>query len=350
MTYLQVMKESKASSDWIAARERYIALNAALRDADKRISEAEKALKASEAEHEATEAASSSAIAEQERVVALTKKGYGKLLDTYGPIEVYEWWIKVPGGGGPSKGARALVSRVGAVTTYNTVEVNVKKKGGLGGAAVGGLLLGPVGAVAGYAVRRKTDVKTTNTPHTEDTREELVQISGKGFAYTTSFSGWGIGTSLANSINRQSSVKTLAKKELPSRVAALARLEKEQSAGRKAGKSTINRANRAIEAAWQNRADSYANALSAWKRYQAIRPPLPMQVAATVIPGIENRAFRFIAPILLVVSLAAVLYSARGTAPSMNVADWVALVAFISFLFVLIDARQLSPNEKIRKG
>ena len=343
------MAASKAGSDWYEARARYIAAGALLREADKGINEAEKALKSSVGEHAATEAASTNAVAEQERVVALTKKGYGKLLDSYGLIEVYEWWIKVPGGGGPAKGAHAQVSRAGALTTYNTVEVNVKKKGGLGGAAVGGLLLGPVGAVAGFAVRRKTDVKTTNTPHTEDTREELVQITGKGFAYATSFSGWGTGTSLANEINRRSSVHTTAKKELPSRVAALARLEKAQSAGRKAGKSAISRANREIEEAWQYRADSYSSALSRWKRYSAIRPPLLVHVAATVIPGIENRAFRIIAPILLAVSITAGLYSARGAVPSVNPADWVALVAGLSLLVVLINSRQLAPNARVRK-
>ena len=74
-----------------------------------------------------------------------------------------------------------------------------------------------------------------------------------------------------------------------------------------------------------------------------------MHVAATVIPGIENRAFRIIAPILLAVSIAAALYSARGAVPSMNPADWVALVAGLSLLVVLINSRQLAPNARVRK-
>ena len=343
------MVTSKAAADWVDARARYVAAKALLKEADKSINEAEKELKAFVGQQAASEAQATNAVAEQENLVALTKKGYGRLLDSFGAVEVYEWWIKFPGGGGPAKGARAQVSRAGALTTYNTVDVQVKKKGGLGGAAVGGLLLGPVGAVAGYAVRRKTDIKTTNTPHTEDTREELVQISGKGFAYATSFAGWGTGTSLANAVNRRSSVTTTAKGELAGREAALARLIGAEAAGKRAGKSALGKANREIEEAWEYRSETYSSALSRWKKYAAVRPSLLIHAAATIVPGIESRSFNVFAPVLLAASLATGLYSALGAVPSPNPADFVAVAALVGFGWVLLDARQLEPAARARK-
>ena len=337
---------ARSASDWIDARAAYVSANAKLKAADKEIKDAESALTEVTGQQASSETEAAKAVVKQEQLVALTKKGYGAVLDSYGSVTVYEWWVAVPGGGGPAKGAQASVSRVGALTTYNTVNVQVKKKGGLGGAAVGGLLLGPVGAVAGYAVRRKTDVTTTNTPHREDTRQELVQISGKGYAYTATFSGWGFGTSLANAINRRSSVTSTAKQELPKREEQLERLIDAATSGKQASKSAIGKATRVVDVAWDQRDAMYRDAVSRWKVYSASRPSLGVHFLATLIPGVKRKAFNALAPILLIASVGAGLYSATGSISSLNIADGIALISALGLTLVFVHARQSAPTER----
>jgi hypothetical protein len=61
--------------------------------------------------------------------------------------------------------------------------VQGKTKGGLGGAVVGGVLLGPAGAVVGAVASRKTTVKTD--VQKVDTRQFELELTGPGFSWST---------------------------------------------------------------------------------------------------------------------------------------------------------------------
>jgi len=335
-------------SSWLDLREQYGAVSEQLKAVDQQIKQAEAQLKELEIQQASSAEEIERQIAAQTDVVAMTKKGSGPLIGSYGAVDVYEWWIKVPGGSGPIKGARASVSRVGALTTYNNIDIQVKKKGGLGGAVVGGLAFGPAGAVVGTMLRRKTEVKTTNTPQTQDTRQELVEITGKGFAYTAVFSGWGTGLSLANEINRRSAVKTTPKQELPKREAQLAKLKATRTSSKQVGNRAANAAAEKVDDAWQRRKTVFTQAKRRWTAYADARPSLLQHLALTCLPLPRNGAFSVLSFFSVAVGVSAGVYSAVGSIPSVNPADIVAGLSAVSFAATVVHARKLPPRNLTR--
>jgi hypothetical protein len=107
--------------------------------------------------------------------------GRGSILAKEGPATLYEFWIDVPGYSGPVKGAIARLTQHGDI--HQVSDVKGSTKGGLGGAAVGALAFGPVGAIVGAVVRRKTSVKTEIRE--VDSRQFELEITGPGFAWST---------------------------------------------------------------------------------------------------------------------------------------------------------------------
>lgn len=109
------------------------------------------------------------------------KSGRGRLLAETSDARIYEFWLEFPGYSGISKGATARLTQHGAIRHFRDVESQTK--GGLGGAVVGGLLFGPVGAVVGVVARRKTTVKTNE--RTVDNRKFELELSASGFCWST---------------------------------------------------------------------------------------------------------------------------------------------------------------------
>lgn len=118
--------------------------------------------------------------AARERAAEL-ESGRGALLGRVGDAQLHEFWISVPGYEGPVCGTRARVAQHGDL--HSVSDVTGTTKGGLGAAVVGGLALGPVGAVVGSNVGRKTTVQTT--VRTVDTRSYAIEVEGPGFLYCT---------------------------------------------------------------------------------------------------------------------------------------------------------------------
>jgi len=275
----------RANTDWVIAKSAYLAAKGDLQQADQAVDFAGKALAEvmNAQAQDATER--STAVADQVGLVGATKAGRGRHIGTWGAVEVYEWWIVTREGEGPARGAQAIVSRTGDLTTYNTVSVKVKKKGGLGGAAVGALLSGGTGAVIGFGLRRKTEVETINKPKTVDTREEMVQIFSKAFAYTAHFSGWGSGTALANAVNRQARETSSPKKELEKRTKALAGLKKEMQKASQSYATRVKVVESSVDKAWSARNSGYRKAEKLWSDYVDARPGLIRHVALSLVPA-----------------------------------------------------------------
>jgi uncharacterized membrane protein YhaH (DUF805 family) len=143
------------------ARKQNAVARSAARDAATRADEAARALSSAQARLHELEA------------------GLGAYLGSAGQAVLHEFWISVPGYSGPVRGARARTTQHGDV--HSVSDVTGQTKGGLGGAVVGGLALGPVGAVVGSNVGRKTTVQTT--VRTVDTRSYELEISGPDFMY-----------------------------------------------------------------------------------------------------------------------------------------------------------------------
>lgn len=106
----------------------------------------------------------------------------GELLAEIGSVRVYEFWLKLPTYSGPITGASARLSQHGDV--HQVSDVKGTTKGGLGGAAVGAVLLGPAGAIVGAVASRKTTVNTE--VRTVDTRQFELEVIGPGYAWSTS--------------------------------------------------------------------------------------------------------------------------------------------------------------------
>lgn len=303
----------KPLKTWPQRRLAYRAAALSLRAADRTLDALIKAAASDEAQQQLAQSAATRAIEVQQRLVTRTKDGRGELLATCDGVEVYEWWISVPGGGGPTKGATATVNRVGGISTYNSVDVKVKKKGGLGGAAVGGALLGPAGAVIGFGLRRKTEVQTISTPYAVDTRQEFVHITGRGFSHTLEFYGWGEGKDIAKVIGRQSAGTPSQKKALRERESKLDRLVRKQKKLKNVGKSESAAASKSLEAAWKERDEAYGNAKVRWKKYRKSRPNLLRHLASSIVPGVEKGAFSLLALAMfsttVSLALSAYLYS-----------------------------------------
>jgi hypothetical protein len=113
------------------------------------------------------------------RLAELTS-GRGSILSKVGPATLYEFWLDVPGYSGTVKGAKAKLTQRGDI--HQVSDVKGSTKGGLGGAAIGALAFGPVGAVVGAVVRRKTTVKTD--VREVDTRQYELEIIGPGYAWS----------------------------------------------------------------------------------------------------------------------------------------------------------------------
>jgi len=109
------------------------------------------------------------------------ESGRGTQLASLGQASLYEFWIELPGYSGPVRGATARITRAGDI--QHVSKVTSSTKSGLGGAVAGGLLLGPVGAIVGNNMARKTTVQTNVTQ--VDTRQSELEVIGPGFAWST---------------------------------------------------------------------------------------------------------------------------------------------------------------------
>src|SRR5690349_16955774 len=81
------------------------------------------------------------------------KSGRGKKLASATDIEVFEFWLSIPGYKGSIQKAKAELTTHGSL--QHVSNVSSTSKSGLGGGIVGGLILGPVGAAAGVLATRK---------------------------------------------------------------------------------------------------------------------------------------------------------------------------------------------------
>ena len=116
-----------------------------------------------------------------EKLLADLSAGKGGVLAEVGTARVYGFWLDVPGYSGPIRGATARLTQHGDV--HQVSDVKGTTKGGLGGAAVGAVLLGPAGAIVGAVASRKTTVNTEI--RTVDTRKFELEVIGPGFAWST---------------------------------------------------------------------------------------------------------------------------------------------------------------------
>jgi hypothetical protein len=116
------------------------------------------------------------------------KSGRGKKLASAPDIEVFEFWLSIPGYQGSIQKAKAEMTLHGSL--QHVSNVSSTSKSGLGGGIVGGLVFGPLGAAAGVLATRKNKVST----HVQqvDTRQVELQITGPGYAWSVlAHSGYG---------------------------------------------------------------------------------------------------------------------------------------------------------------
>ncbi|MBO0495315.1 hypothetical protein [Pseudomonas sp. Marseille-Q1929] len=108
------------------------------------------------------------------------KSGRGKKLASAPNIEVFEFWLSIPGYQGSIQKAKAEMTMHGSL--QHVSNVSSTSKSGLGGGIVGGLVFGPLGAAAGVLATRKNKVST----HVQqvDTRQVELQIAGPGYAWS----------------------------------------------------------------------------------------------------------------------------------------------------------------------
>ena len=339
----------RVKPDWTIAKSAYLTAKGDLQLADQELDLAEKLL-ADAAIAQAQDATEkSSTITEQVELVGATKSGRGRHIGTWGSIEVYEWWIVTPEGEGPARGAQAIVSRTGDLTTYNTVDVKVKKKGGLGGAAVGGWAFGPAGAVIGFGLRRRTEVQTINKPKTVDTREEMVQILAKSFAYTGHFSGWGTGTALANAVNKQARETSSPKKAFEQRTKALAGMKEEMRKAAQSHAKQVRAAESSLEKAWTERDSVYRNTSKLWNEYLEARPRLISHIALSLVP--TRPGFHPLSAALTIMLVGTYLVALSGNAAMrQDVLLASMLVVTAALLVSLAWMRGFSPRERNRRG
>jgi gas vesicle protein len=112
--------------------------------------------------------------------VSELQSGKGKSLASASEIEVFEFWLSIPGYQGSIQSAKAEVTLHGSL--QHVSNVSSTSKSGLGGGIVGGLVFGPLGAAAGVLATRKSKVST----HVQkiDTRQVELQITGPGYAWS----------------------------------------------------------------------------------------------------------------------------------------------------------------------
>lgn len=108
------------------------------------------------------------------------KSGRGKKLASAPNIEVFEFWLSIPGYQGSIQKAKAEMTMHGSL--QHVSNVSSTSKSGLGGGIVGGLVFGPLGAAAGVLATRKNKIST----HVQqvDTRQVELQITGPGYAWS----------------------------------------------------------------------------------------------------------------------------------------------------------------------
>lgn len=116
------------------------------------------------------------------------KSGRGKKLASAPNIEVFEYWLSIPGYQGSIQKAKAEMTLHGSL--QHVSNVSSTSKSGLGGGIVGGLVFGPLGAAAGVLATRKNKVSTQ--VQQVDTRQVELQIAGPGYAWSVlAHSGYG---------------------------------------------------------------------------------------------------------------------------------------------------------------
>lgn len=108
------------------------------------------------------------------------KSGRGKKLASAPDIEVFEFWLSIPGYRGSIQKAKAEMTLHGSL--QHVSNVSSTSKSGLGGGIVGGLIFGPLGAAAGVLATRKSKVSTQ--VQQVDTRQVELQITGPGYAWS----------------------------------------------------------------------------------------------------------------------------------------------------------------------
>ncbi|NWC78882.1 hypothetical protein HX798_01110 [Pseudomonas putida] len=106
--------------------------------------------------------------------------GKGKALASVPDIDVYEFWLSIPGYQGSIQGAKAELAMHGSL--QHVSNVSSTSKSGLSGGIVGGLIFGPLGAAAGVLATRKNKVSTRIQE--VDTRQVELQITGPGYAWS----------------------------------------------------------------------------------------------------------------------------------------------------------------------
>lgn len=109
------------------------------------------------------------------------KTGFGNKIISSHKVEVYEFWLNIPGYSGSIEGAKAQLVTHGSLEHVSNVSNETKS--GLTGAVIGGVLLGPLGAAAGVLATRKN--KITTRVDRVDTRQVELQIQGPGYAWST---------------------------------------------------------------------------------------------------------------------------------------------------------------------
>lgn len=109
------------------------------------------------------------------------KTGRGNEIISSHKVEVYEFWLNIPGYSGSIEGAKAQLVTHGSLEHVSNVSNETKS--GLTGAVIGGVLLGPLGAAAGVLATRKN--KITTRVDRVDTRQVELQIQGPGYAWST---------------------------------------------------------------------------------------------------------------------------------------------------------------------
>lgn len=112
--------------------------------------------------------------------LAELQSGKGKSLASAPDIEVFEFWLKIPGYQGSIQNAKAEITSHGSL--QHVSNVSSTSKSGLGGGIVGGLVFGPLGAAAGVLATRKNKVSTNIQKI--DTRQVELQITGPGYAWS----------------------------------------------------------------------------------------------------------------------------------------------------------------------
>ncbi len=106
--------------------------------------------------------------------------GWGAPIAWVGPATLYEFWLDVPGYGGPVRGFSASTSQTGQI--QHVSRVSSRTTSGAGCATVGCCAGGPLGAILGAILGKTNDVRTD--VDVVDNRRFEIQIIGPSVAWS----------------------------------------------------------------------------------------------------------------------------------------------------------------------